>query len=73
MKDDKIEIRSENVRSFIGEMPSRMVRYGTTVISIVVLGLLIAICYIPYRETINARVLAINGSQVTLSISSKYI
>ena len=35
MTDDKIELRSEKVRTIIGEIPSRVVRYGIIVITIV--------------------------------------
>lgn len=41
MADDKIELRSEKVRHIIGEIPSRIVRYGITIITIVILGLLV--------------------------------
>ena len=41
MADNKIELRSEKVRHIIGEIPSRIVRYGITIITIVILGLLI--------------------------------
>ena len=40
MADDKIELRSEKVRRIIDEKPSRIVRYGITVITVVTLGLL---------------------------------
>ena len=40
MADDKIELRSEKVRHIIGEIPSKIVRYGITIITIVILGLL---------------------------------
>ena len=40
MVDNKIELRSEKVRHIIGEIPSRIVRYGITIITIVILGLL---------------------------------
>lgn len=40
MIDNKIELRSEKIRHIIGEIPSRIVRYGITIITIVILGLL---------------------------------
>ena len=40
MTDDKIELRSEKVRHIIGEIPSKIVRYGIMVITVVILGLL---------------------------------
>ena len=54
MADHKIELRSEKVRHIIGEIPSRIVRYGITIITIVMLGLLIGAYFIPYPETISA-------------------
>ena len=54
MADDKIELRSEKVRHIIGEIPSRIVRYGITVITIVVLILLVGAYFIPYPETVGA-------------------
>ena len=54
MSDNKIELRSEKVRHIIGEIPSRIVRYGITIITIVMLGLLIGAYFIPYPETISA-------------------
>ena len=47
MTDDKIELRSEKVRTIIGEIPSRVVRYGIIVITIVISGLLAAAYFIP--------------------------
>ena len=52
MADDKIELRSEKIRHIIGEIPSRIVRYGITIITIVLLVLLVGAYFIPYPETI---------------------
>lgn len=51
MVDNKIELRSEKVRHIIGEIPSRIVRYGITIITIVILGLLIGTYFIPFNPT----------------------
>ncbi len=48
MADSKIELRSEKVRHIIGEIPSRIVRYGITIITFVILGLLVGAYFIPY-------------------------
>ena len=56
MADNEIELRSEKVRHIIGEIPSRIVRYGITIITIVILGLLVGAYFIPYPETISAKV-----------------
>ena len=73
MADNKIELRSEKVRHIIGEIPSRIVRYGITIISIVILGLLIGTYFIPYPETISAKVQMTNAHQGTITIPYKYV
>ena len=52
MADNKIELRSEKVRHIIGEIPSRIVRYGITIITFVILGLLIGAYFTPIRDKI---------------------
>ena len=73
MADNKIELRSERVRHIIGEIPSRVVRYGITVITIVVLGLLVGAYFIPYPETISAKVQMTDAHQGTIAIPYKYV
>ena len=71
MADNKIELRSEKVRHIIGEIPSRIVRYGITIITIVILGLLIGAYFIPYPETISAKVHMISAYQGTIAVPYK--
>ena len=73
MADNKIELRSEKVRHIIGEIPSRIVRYGITIITIVILGLLIGAYFIPYPETISAQVHMISAYQGTIAVPYKYV
>jgi len=73
MTDDKIELRSEKVRYIIGEIPSKIVRYGITIITIVILGLLAGAYFTPYPETISAKVQMINARQGTIDIPYKYV
>ena len=73
MVDNKIEIRSEKVRHIIGEIPSRIVRYGITIITIVILGLLTGAYFIPYPETISAKVQMTNARQGTIAVPYKYV
>ncbi len=47
---DNIELRSEKVRNVIGEVPPRLVRVGTVVITIVVLVLAVVFYMILYRQ-----------------------
>lgn len=46
--DNKIELRSEKVRKLIGEIPSSLERWATVIIVIIFLGLLAAVCFLPY-------------------------
>lgn len=73
MTDDKIELRSEKVRYIIGEIPSRIVRYCITIITIVILGLLVGAYFIPYPEAISAKIQMTNAHQGTIIIPYKYV
>ena len=73
MVDNKIELRSEKVRHIIGDIPSRIVRYGITIITIVILGLLIGTYFIPYPETISAKVQMTDAHQGAITIPYKYV
>ena len=73
MADDKIELRSEKIRHIIGEIPSRIVRYGITIITIVILGLLVGAYFIPYPEIISAKVQMTNARQGTIAVPYKYV
>ena len=73
MADDKIELRSEKIRHIIGEIPSGIVRYGITIITFVILGLLAGAYFIPYPETISARIEMTNRQQGTVDIPYKYV
>ena len=73
MADDKIELRSEKVRHIIGEIPSRIVRYGITIITFVILGLLAGAYFIPYPEIISARIEMTDARQGTMDIPYKYV
>ena len=73
MADSKIELRSEKVRHIIGEIPSGIVRYGITIITIVLLVLLVGAYFIPYPETISARIEMTDRRQGTVDIPYKYV
>ena len=73
MADNEIELRSEKVRHIIGEIPSGIVRYGITIITIVILALLAGAYFIPYPETINAKVQITNAHQGTIDFPYKYV
>jgi len=73
MEDNKIELRSEKVRHIIGEIPPGIVRYGITIITIVIIGLLVGAYFIPYPETISTRIEMTNAHQGTIAIPYKYV
>ncbi len=73
MADNKIELRSEKVRHIIGEIPSGIVRYGIAIITIVIIGLLVSAYFIPYPETVSAKVHMTNAHQGTIAIPYKYV
>ncbi|WP_373801478.1 hypothetical protein [Bacteroides heparinolyticus] len=51
-----VELRSEKVRNIIGRIPSALVRYGTIIIGLSLLMLLIVSAFIPYRETVPVKI-----------------
>lgn len=55
MKEEKkqersFELRSEKVRSIVGQIPSSLVRYGITVIGLVLICLFIVAYFLPYKQ-----------------------
>lgn len=50
---DNIELRSEKTRQVIGNMPKGIVRYGTTVISLIIIVLLVVSYFVPYPENLQ--------------------
>ncbi len=52
-ENKNIELRSEKVRNIIGQVPSVLLRYGTFIIGIVLLLLLMIAYFIPYHEVIT--------------------
>ena len=43
-----IELRSEKVRTLLGEIPPSLVRWGTMIIVAIFLILLLVVCFMPY-------------------------
>ncbi|WP_051617496.1 hypothetical protein [Prevotella sp. HUN102] len=72
-KNDKIELRSEKVRNIIGEIPPTVVRYGILCIALTVIGLLAAISTLPWPETVNASIVALDENQAILSVPYRYV
>lgn len=54
---DNIELRSKKTRQVIGNMPKGIVRYGTTVISLIIIVLLVVSYFVPYPENLKSTVM----------------
>lgn len=67
---DHLNLRSEEVRDIMGQIPSRLIRFGTSVIFIVVFLILISTCFFRYPDTINGH-FVIHSSNPTLSLQAK--
>lgn len=46
--DGRMEVHSEKVRKLLGEMPRSLTVWGSAVIAAVFIGLLAAVCLLPY-------------------------
>lgn len=53
MENKEIELRSEQVRKIIGQVPPTLVRSGISIIGIIVALLLAAAAFVPYPETVE--------------------
>lgn len=50
-KNSDIELRSEKVRTLLGEIPPSLVRWGTVIIVAIFLILLLVVCFMPYPHS----------------------
>lgn len=46
-----IELRSEKVRSILGDIPQSLVMWGTGIIILIFLTLLMVVCFVPYPHS----------------------
>lgn len=62
-KDLDVEIRSEKVRRLLGEMPRALEICGAVAMALILLGLVLVVCLVPYPysggESILQRILQI--------------
>ena len=72
-ESDNIELRSEKVRHIIGDVPPKLVRLGTVVITIIVLALAVAFYKIPYPISIEATGEVVNQRTVQVFVPYKYL
>lgn len=72
---ENIELRSEKARMFIGQVPPSLVRFGTVLVTIILLIIAIAFYKTPYPISIeaNGEVLAPNTIQVFVPYRFLYI
>lgn len=59
------ELRSEKVRSIVGQIPSSLVRYGIAIIGIVLVVLFVVAYFLPYKKVYS-------GQTVIYSIPTNY-
>lgn len=66
IENNQIELRSEKVSNIMGQIPSRLIRYGMLLIIIIIL-MIFSIAYIlPYKETLPLIVSIKTNSQVKI-------
>lgn len=65
---DNIELRSEKTRQIIGMVPSRIVRYGTLIITIIIAILLAASYFVPYPENLQANATVVVDADGRLNV-----
>lgn len=73
---EKIELRSENLRNFIGEVPPLLTRIGTIIVTVLFAVLCFAAYKIPYPFTVEAQGIVIKTekevSEMQLRLSIPY-
>lgn len=69
-QDRSFELRSEKVRSIVGQIPSSLVRYGITAIGIVLLCLLAVAYFLPYKQVYTGTATIYGNISATLTDST---
>lgn len=49
-QERNFELRSEKVRSIVGQIPSSLIRYGITAIGVVLVSLFVIAYFLPYKQ-----------------------
>lgn len=57
MENKDIELRSEQVRKIIGQIPPALIRSGISIIGIIVALLLAVAAFVPYPETVEDEII----------------
>ncbi|MBR6455564.1 MAG: HlyD family efflux transporter periplasmic adaptor subunit [Prevotella sp.] len=66
---EKIELRSENLRNFIGQVPPILTRIGTAIVSVLFIALCFAAYKIPYPFTVEAQGIVLKSGNSTDELS----
>jgi len=67
---EQIELRSEKVRNIIGRIPPLLVRCGITIITVLLAGLTVAACFIPFPENVKGKVEITTDSHSEIKITA---
>ena len=68
-QERSFELRSEKVRSIVGQIPSALIRYGITAIGAVLLCLLAVAYSLPYKQ-VYLGTATLHGAKTTVSADS---
>lgn len=68
-QERSFELRSEKVRSIVGQIPSSLVRYGITAIGVVLLFLFVMAYFLPYKQVYSGTAI-IQEATITTSDST---
>lgn len=68
-QERSFELRSEKVRSIVGQIPSSLVRYGITAIGVVLLCLFVVAYFLPYKQVYSGTAI-IQEAPITTSDST---
>ena len=71
-QERSFELRSEKVRSIVGQIPSSLVRYGITAIGAVLLCLLAVAYFLPYEQVYSGTA-TVHGATTATPADRKYI
>jgi hypothetical protein len=73
---ENLELRSERVRNIIGQVPPKLVRYGTILVTFIIVLLFLSAYFIPYPETLTIKghiTVTPNQTCVQVLVPYKYI
>ena len=72
-QERSFELRSEKVRSIVGQVPSSLIRYGITAIGLVLLCLLAVTYFLPYKQVYSGTATVHGVTAVTPTDSTDII